>query len=137
MRINLHRRFIPEEQRLKDESGNCYAACIAMLCGLPFDELKVDVGAPDTWTRQKEIALNNRMTGLLHTAGYALLHAGTRMPMGLSLATGDSPRGDFCHCWIALDGKPYYNPHPSNEFTPNVIHYDVIIPIMGLIEAAE
>ncbi len=121
---------------ITDATGNCYAACVASITGLPFEELKVDVGPPETWDRDKSRWVGNRMTDLLHERGWAILHAGVRIPVGFSIATGTSSRGSWGHCWVALDGERFFDPHPSREFTLNVDHYDVLVPILGLLPSA-
>lgn len=115
-----------------DDTGNCYAATIASITGIPFDALRADVGPLHYIDRDKRRELSNRMVRLLEAHGWAILNTGARAPVGLSVAVGPSPRGSWNHCWVALDGKPYFDPHPSAEYTVTVDHYEVLVKIVAV-----
>jgi len=117
---------------ITDDTGNCYAASIASITGLSFEELQADVGSLQYYDRDKQRELNNRMVRLLESHGWAILNVGRRLPSGLSVAVGPSPRGSWSHCWVAWDGKPCFDPHPSGEYTETVNYYEVLISIVGV-----
>lgn len=120
--------------RIEDSAGNCYAACIASITGLPFDVLRMDPPPTPDDDKAKRIAFNNRMVNLLHDNGWALCRMGTRIPAGLAIAVGPSPRGNWDHAVVTRGREWVHDPHPSGVFLPSVRYYEVLVKIDGLIE---
>ncbi len=107
---------------IKDETGNCYAACLSMVTGIPFDVLKVD------WlflVLDKTFILKERMKRILGDYGYKVTSTQVK-PVGISIAIGDSPRGNWNHAILVKDGEPFFDPHPSNLFIEKVLSYQVV-----------
>lgn len=81
--------------------GNCLAAAVASLLGLPLDEVPHFAEADDWW---------GAMASFARTHGYAIDRADE--PPKFGLAFGPSPRG-VTHAVVILNGETAWDPHPS------------------------
>jgi len=93
--------------------GNCFAACVASLLEVGIGEVLDDSELLEgknwwpAWLRW------------LSQRGYGLLHISNNPPAwffpvaGYSIMSGKSPRGNFGHSVVALDGVMIHDPHPS------------------------
>lgn len=102
-----------DQTRFGYPGGNCFAACMASVFEIPL-EATPDLAEQDwsndskwwqlwiDWLAERNCAL------LLTKPGEGWPH-----PKGYALAGGKSPRGDFDHSVVVLDGKLVHDPHPS------------------------
>lgn len=111
---------------LKDDTGNCYAACISSLTGIPFKDLRA---TGQEIAEFGSSALYARMLTLLTERGWQRQRQKGEAPQGFAVAVGRSPRGPWNHAVIVCDGEFYHDPHPSNLFLPSVESYHVFLPI--------
>ena len=101
--------------------GNCLNACLASLFDIPLEN------TPDF----------GKMRGLWVTGFLRFIkkmgheYVGTGKPdevaetKGYVIVCGVSPR-NLMHSVIYLDGKPFHDPHPSNEFLTEVRYFYMI-----------
>lgn len=97
-----------EQTKLTYPDGNCMAACVASLLELPLDDV------PD----YKGEGWFDRWNGWL--AQWNLTFVNFRAdcewkPLGYSILAADSPRGDWLHAVVCLDGEVVWDPHPQRE----------------------
>ena len=117
-------RFSPCEKPY----GNCFAACIASIFEVSLQEVlddsQIEAGGP-WWIAWKT---------WLEQSGYGLIHLNNDPPAwffpikGYVILSGKSPRGDFEHSVVALDGKMVHDPHPSRAGIESVIDWVVLYP---------
>lgn len=103
--------MIPVKQtRIGYPGGNCFAACVASVFEVPLEslpDLPMEKWASDElWWKTWMDWLAERNCGLV------VLHGQT--PPGYVLAGGKSPRGDFDHQVVALNGNIVHDPYPDN-----------------------
>jgi hypothetical protein len=127
---------------ITDDTGNCYAASLATITRIPFDELKGDVDLRTTNMTPKEMrewwrSFEEGLKWKLFEYGWVIAYMGTNIPEGLSIATGKSPRGDFDHCWVAMNGEPLFDPHPSRSFTDEVFYFEALIRVRGRVKGRD
>lgn len=107
-----------EQTKLKAPDGNCYAACIASIFEVPLDGVpqptREEGSSIKAW--EEYVARLDRVfyrpRGL-----YALVinPAENWRPLGYSILCAKSPRGDYPHCVVALDGEVVWDPHPDRD----------------------
>ena len=110
--------MIPVKQTMLGSiKGNCFQASVASVLEVPLESvphfcLKYSAGK---WFFEfkKWLEKNHGMTAnmFLVSDNEEWLSA----QRGYSLAGGKSPRGDFMHSVVYLDGKIIHDPHPSND----------------------
>lgn len=88
--------------------GNCMAACIASILELSIDEMPNYHGTDSQWYRDWQTWLQPYNIQLL-----TFLNGGEWEPTGYSILSGLSPRGDWNHAVVALDGVVVHDPHPD------------------------
>lgn len=94
--------------------GNCLMASLASILEVPLDTMPILNNAHDdgTWWDLLQIACaDNGHTAIYWTNGGGEYPA--FKPYGYHIACGPSPRGDFGHSVVALDGVTVHDPHPS------------------------
>ena len=107
--------MIPVEQtRLGYPNGNCFNACIASVLERPLEEipdlmLGTDGKGKGWWPLYQQWF---REQGFEATA---YLYDDIWFPRGYSLMSAQSPRGDFLHSVVCLDGNVVWDPHPQRE----------------------
>ncbi len=111
-----------------DDTGNCYAACLSTITGIPFDALSIP---PDEWDKHTDSERYNRVTAILLEHGWWRCRLWKHAPIGLAIASGPSPRGDFDHSVVVLDGNFYHDPHPSRAFLETVNGYEIFVPLVN------
>lgn len=103
--------------------GNCFAACVASILEQPLitmpDHRNLDNEAWwqvwYDWLRPRNYNLMNFKAG------------GEWTPLGYSIAGVQSPRGDWLHAVVALDGKPVHDPHPARDsLTAEIKEYTML-----------
>jgi hypothetical protein len=124
-------------RRITQVPAGCWVACIAGLTDIDHDDLAALVPAlsedPQEAEKQMRSAwsdYHNAVVKLMHNRGWSYAHMGNRIPRGYSVAVGESPRG-VGHAVIALDGKCWWDPHPSREGISNITSFEVVLPILG------
>ena len=108
-----------------DTTGNCYAACISTITGIPFDSLKL---TPEELEALDSTSLQTLMNRRMAEHGWWRVPMFQKVPVGIAIAGGKSPRGDYEHAVIVKDGRPYFDPHPSGAFVESIDNYEVLIP---------
>lgn len=111
--------------------GDCLAACIATITGLPIDEASAAIRAEDDYW------WNDTVRFLKHH-NWRIYHAfptekGTA-PAGVSIMCGRSPR-EVSHATVAIDGVMVHDPHPSREGIGKPTAWFVLVPFVK-VEAA-
>lgn len=99
----------PVEQTItKPPNGNCFAACVASLLELPLEQVPNYLEPHGVWFENWQKWLSERnLTLYCWTASYT--------PKGYSVLNAKSPRGDFHHSVVALDGEVVWDPHPDRH----------------------
>jgi hypothetical protein len=89
--------------------GNCFAACIASILEMPL-ALMPEHKALDNeqWWEVWYRFLQPRNAHLVN-----FKNGGEWWPLGFSIAAVRSPRGNWLHACVALDGKIIHDPHPE------------------------
>ena len=88
-----------------------------------FEELMFDLPEGE-WTAE----LGNWLTTMRHDAYEFEPAKEGRLPKGYTVATGPSPRGEFLHSVVALDGVPVHDPHPSGAMVKEVFYHLEFLP---------
>jgi hypothetical protein len=99
------------------QRGNCFRACMATLLSIdidqmpPFEEQSINVWIPaKTWLLKHELTLVNYHSDF--------------PPNGYSIAVGASPRNpDIQHAIVAINGREYFDPHPSRAGIAKIDRY--------------
>ena len=129
--------MIPVDQTRFDAKqkpfGNCFASCVASILEMPLDDVLDDSMIDDGshWWLSWQWWLEKLGYGLVHLQGSP---PGWFFPIkGYSIMSGKSPRGNFDHSVVALDGKMVHDPHPSRagiegEPTCWVLLYPIELP---------
>lgn len=113
------------------EEGNCFAACIASILELPLADVPNFCVDRKHWLQHCNDWLAKR--GLAYIE-FKL--TGGEVPIwmtdvGHHVISGPSPRGDFHHCVVGLDGKMVHDPHPSGAglktFDSKYIYFGVFV----------
>jgi hypothetical protein len=90
--------------------ANCLAAALASVyeCGIEdiLDYSEIDIAGQNWW-----IAVE--ADGEKHGYQVSAEEDGSVRPRGYHIAVGKSPRGEFSHAVVALDGTIVHDPHPS------------------------
>lgn len=93
--------------------GNCMAACIASILELPIEIMpnfhNDDEAHDNTWYIDWQRWLEPYNIQLL-----TFQAGGDWDPTGYSILAGQSPRGEWNHAVVALNGKVVHDPHPAN-----------------------
>lgn len=102
-----------EQTKLTYPDGNCFAACIASIFELTLDEVPDYMG--DDWHEWWNRWLAERNLTLIHWKIPDPDDPDSYRPPGYSLLGADSPRGDWLHSVVCLDGEVVWDPHPQRE----------------------
>lgn len=99
-----------DQTQYGDQKGNCFAACVASLTGLPLDTLteRIDMGRAEDptehwWTRAVRVVAD---------MGWCLAYHEDRVPVGYTIMSGMAERG-LLHSVVAYDGRMVHDPHYS------------------------
>lgn len=124
-----------------EEQGNCFAACLASLLGLPLAEVEGYQSGLDT-TEAVEARWWGQLQGWLKARGLIALQlafANGETPEQFTygrpelryIANGKSPRGEWDHSVVFCDGELEHDPHPSGsglEGSPS--SFTLIVPLL-------
>ncbi len=112
-------------------NGNCFQAALASVLELPIEQV------PDFCNQYKWDWGQQTQKWLVEKFGCYLISVpvetlGAWKPKGYHLMTVNSPRGDFLHSLIGLDGIPIHDPYPGGNCEHNGIRYfDLFVSMMG------
>lgn len=105
--------------------GNCMQACVASLFDLPLESVP-NFASELSWSKSIEGFVKSRGYGIYHR--YKPSDAELHIPNGHQLICGMSSRG--CqHMVIYKDGRRFFDPHPSDEFTQTIDELWVLHPL--------
>ena len=91
------------------EHGNCVPACIASILEMPLYRVPHFASAYGPYfIKQMREWFERQEMGLMYLNGCATWPAAAH-----SIATGQSPRGDFLHSVVWFGRKIAHDPHPS------------------------
>lgn len=101
--------------------SDCYMACLASLTGIPLEEFKV-ISNEEYEAMSQEDKSNagtrqhNENLQVLMKHGWTYARGNSdKPPPGWCIGSGKSPRGDWDHSIVCLDGKPFFDPHKSGD----------------------
>ena len=101
-----------EQTKLSYPDGNCFAACLASVLEVALEEVPCFHG--DGWLDRYNEWLAPRNLVLINLT-YASAEGEPWYPAGYSLLAAKSPRGDWLHAVVCLDGEVVWDPHPQRE----------------------
>jgi len=110
--------------------GNCLAACVASLTGLPLDELTVALGQGDG--RGEPEHWMDRAIRVMRDYGYQVLYDTSAPFAGYNIAMGPAERG-LRHAVVTLDGTLAHDPHPSRAGLIEAQSYIALQPLSRLL----
>ena len=125
--------------------GNCFTACVASLLRIPLDEVR-DIEelyrngsrehyAGDAQAFSKAWAEIQRALAVRFGVTVACFQS-PHAPSGYCMAAGKSPRGDFGHYVVVLDGELAHDPHPSRDGLDGPIEdWTVLVPVARRVAA--
>jgi hypothetical protein len=101
--------MIPVEQtKTGFPDGNCFAACVASILEMPLDSVPHFLG--DGWFDQWLDWLKQFNLTLIN-----LVVSPDWQPKGYTILAADSPRGEWLHAVVCLNGEIVWDPHPLRE----------------------
>lgn len=104
------------------ERGNCLAACIATIMGLPDAE---DVFQAQEWYHSPNDVWSQMLLIWLSAHGWIWRqtdkHLNGRRANEPYLVIGKSPRGDWNHCVLYKNGKLFHDPHWNGTGVDGII----------------
>jgi hypothetical protein len=126
MKPVLQTQFAGTVDAPTDEIGNCYQAAIASVLELDLDDVPHFIALhKDEWWIETVKWMNARGKGVAWIPIEDGLDSGIR-PIGYHLMNGKSPRGDYGHEVVGLDGKVVHDPHPSGDGIESVVGWTII-----------
>lgn len=104
-------------------TGNCMAACVASLLEMNLEDVPNFAAIEGDWWGEFQAWLYDR--------GWVALTLDGDYPWpGYSAISGDSPRGDFKHLVVGLNGKLAHDPHPSGDgLSGDPSHQWILVPL--------
>jgi len=104
--------------------GNCLSAAIASLLEIDINEVPNFASYGDLfWVKCSEWMEERNMAR-------AKIDAGGIKPVGYHLMTVVSPRGNFHHALVGLNGEPVHDPYPGGNCQHmGVASYFILYPI--------
>lgn len=95
-----------------DEVGDCFAACMASILELPLASVPPDLGSSAEWFGHCNDWLRSR--GLALISFNWDVDQECAWPKGAwHILSGRSPRGDWDHSTVGVEGAVVHDPHPS------------------------
>lgn len=127
--------------RVTQVPSGCWVACLAGLTDIPHDDLVAfvpNVSVDDALKGDSEFRMawteyHNSVVRFMHQRGWTYASLGSRIPKGFAIGVGKSPRG-VDHAVITLDGKLWWDPHPSRDGIESITQFEVVVPILGMAE---
>lgn len=94
-------------------NGNCFSACVASILEIPLDTVpayQCDLADDGWWARWVAWFEEHgyRAVWRLHTKEEPA-------PRGYAILGAKSPRGQFTHAVVCLDGEIVWDPHPDRH----------------------
>lgn len=112
-----------------NERGDCFAACVASILGVPVASLPnfCALGTDETWASMANEWLSVHAGVMLITyVGDPLIDAPMYGRHGVMIASGPAERGHI-HCVLWRCGKLLHDPHPSNAGLLKADHFDLMV----------
>jgi hypothetical protein len=99
------------------QRGNCFRACLATLLNINIDFMPpFEEQSDNVWIPAKQWLLMQGLTICNYHSEFP--------PNGYSIAVGQSPRNpNIHHAVVALNGKQYFDPHPSRVGLKKIDRY--------------
>lgn len=117
-------KFYPE--------GNCQDACLASILEVPLESLPNYHGAD--WNEVYDAWLAKRGLRLTRVP----IDEDEPAPQGYHIGTVKSPRGDWNHAVVVLDGKVIWDPYPGAEpGDPEILYWDLLVPVDHAVPQAD
>lgn len=104
------------------ERGNCDAACVSTITGIPLDEIPpYQEHGENGWFEERQKFLKSRgLFSVIFDARFLSSENSHIFPNGLCIAVGPAPRGDWNHAVVGCvtDGKLklIHDPYPNGSF---------------------
>lgn len=120
-----------------EKRGNCLMASLASILEVPLESMPVLTNEHDNgtwWNVLLRAAQAHGFTAIYWNndsyvqAGDDNVEVGPFLPYGYHIASGPSPRGDFGHSVVALDGHIVHDPHPSRAGIKEITSWILIFP---------
>lgn len=101
--------------------GNCFTACVASLFDKPIEEVPNFIDFGDKWFEmfwEYVVSQGAEFLGMCYVGPKeSISDEEWKLFDGYLIAGGTSPRGiKNGHAVIYKDGKPFFDPHPSDDF---------------------
>lgn len=101
------------------DKGNCFAACLATVLGLPLDAVPNFCARGTKWWRDLQEWLDEK--GLVAISVELTASSLGWLPAGIPvILSGKSPRGDWLHAVVGVTEscgfRLYHDPHPDGGF---------------------
>ncbi len=101
--------------------GNCMAACLASILEKPLEEIPHTLG--DNWLAD----LNEGLKKFGYKIDRTLCDPDDETVGGYHIAVIQSPRGNWLHACVALDGKIVWDPYPgADSSNAEILCYDIL-----------
>jgi len=116
--IPVHQDLFYDPALADDQQrGNCYQAALASLLELPLNDVPnfvgIDVAGGENWWTHSTQWLYNRGYDMYYWPIEDENNPLEPAPDEHYLISGKSPRGNFYHVAVYLDGNLAHDPHPS------------------------
>lgn len=117
---------------LTKEDGNCWAACVSSITGIPLADIPVPMCHEENWYEQCVKFLADREWFYLEVPAYAFCLTKNH-PDTYIMVAGQSPRYDCLHAVVGqiCSGRVLFvhDPHPSGGFiVGDPTYYGFILP---------
>lgn len=110
-----------------DPHGNCFAACLASITGIPLGDFAPTPPPSNAWLYPIQRFLADRGWTLLYIPNGTDVLFGRFLPTGYHVGGGRSRRG-IAHAVVCLDGKMVHDPHPSRAGIEGVERWFLLFP---------
>ena len=115
---HLPHPLVPLKQtKLKTDTqrGNCMVTALSIMTDIPISKIPPLETLGEHW--------HLPFFNWLREVGFS--YTPTQKPIGLAIANGMSNRG-VMHSIITVDGLPFHDPHPSNDYLETINQYWLI-----------
>lgn len=126
--------MIPVDQtKLGHPEGDCFSACIASILEIPLEDVPNPKGEDwvhrfNEWLRDYGLAIVTM--GLPEGAKDMPLDMRRYFLPGYCILAVKSPRGDWTHAVVCLDGEIVHDPHPQRDMgVGDWVEVDHLIPL--------
>ena len=116
--------MIPVLQTEYYPKGNCMAACLASILEIPLESI------PNDHSPQWYVHLEEFVNGYGYSIDRFPAGCDPEFIRGYQIAVINSPRGDWLHALVALDGVIVWDPFDgSTSSDSEIIGWDILVPI--------